>query len=334
LQQLVGHTVLAIMATAMMPLQANFWQSAQMHPTLLIFTNVMLTIGLPLGFLSTTSSMLQSAYNRAFGRSPYWLYAFSNIGSLAALILFPSVIEPNLTLKIQTFFWSALFSLVVVSILGLLTKLARTKTTPIYEEETAAAQIKWFTPLRWWLCAFIPSTLLSGIIAYVTAEIAPNPMTWAVFLGIYLVTLILVFLPEPITPPRSIGNTLILFIAAFLVLELNSKTYFDRDTLVANIAFFAILCWFYHGLLVQAKPEPTKLSQFYFVMALGGASGAIFNALVAPFIFPRITEYQVILALSSPLLLSIATTKQWAWLPNRLWLVYRKYTLGTGYLQD
>jgi hypothetical protein len=327
-KQLAIHIILAIAAVATMPLQANFWQNDQLHPTMLIFSNVMLAVGLPLGFLSTTSSMLQTAYNRAFGRSPYWLYAFSNIGSLAALMLFPTVLEPNLTLKVQTFFWSAFFSLTVLLIVGLLTKLTRMKTAPTHDDEAVeTVAMTRLTPPRWWVCAFIPSTLLSGITAYVTAEIAPNPMTWAIFLGIYLVSLILVFLPEPITPPRSIGNTLILFIAAFLVLELNSKTYFDRDTLIANIAFFSILCWFYHGLLVQSKPEPAKLSQFYFVMALGGASGAIFNALLAPLIFPRITEYQVVLALSSPLLLSIATTKQWTWLPHRLWTVYRKYTL-------
>lgn len=329
LLQLSIHTLFAIVAIATMPLQENFWQNAQLHPTLLIFSNVMLTVGLPLAFLSTTSSMLQVAYSRVFARSPYWLYAFSNVGSLAALILFPTVIEPHMNLQLQGFIWSVGFSLVVLLILGGLTQLARSKPITLQANQGAAeiAPVTKFTPLRWWVCAFIPSTLLSGITAYVTAEIAPNPMTWAIFLGIYLVSLILVFFPEPITPPRSIGNTLILFIAAFLVLELNSKTYFDRDTLVANIAFFAILCWFYHGLLVQAKPAPAKLSQFYFVMALGGASGAMFNALIAPLLFPRITEYQVVLALSSPLLLSIATTKQWPWLPNGLWTAYRKYSL-------
>jgi hypothetical protein len=326
-QQLAVHTTLAIGAIATMPLQTNFWQNAQLHPTLLIFGNVMLVVGLPLGFLSTTSSMLQNAYNRAFGRSPYWLYAFSNLGSLAALILYPSLLEPNLSLKAQSASWSVLFSLTVLLIVVLLSRLSRLKSSIVDETEEEFSPVTRFTPVRWWVCAFIPATLLSGITAYVTAEIAPNPMTWAIFLGIYLASLILVFLPEPITPPRSIGNILILFIGAFLVLELNSKTYFDRDILVANIAFFAILCWFYHALLVQSKPAPTQLSQFYFVMALGGASGAIFNALIAPLVFLRITEYQVILALSSPLLLSIATTNQWAWCPNRLWTFYRKYSL-------
>jgi spermidine synthase len=327
--QLTIHSLFAIAALCTMPIHANFWQHSQLHPTLLILANILLLTGLPFGFLCTTSSIIQSWYVRAFGTSPYWLYAFSNLGSLAALIIYPSLLEPNFNLKVQIAAWSGGFAISVI-LTGLVIFKAHQRSMaqpemPLDSGPPVPPTSSW-RMLRWWVCAFVPSSLLSGLTAYVTAEISPNPMTWSIFLGQYLVSLILVFLPQPILPPRSIGNTIIVFIGAFLVLELNSKTYFDRDTLVANIAFFSILCWFCHGWLARSKPLADRLGQFYFVMVLGGASGALFNALIAPLLFARMTEYQIVLALASPLLLSIsATDTKWQWLPPSIWRFYCKY---------
>jgi hypothetical protein len=310
--QVVIHMILLIAAITSLPLSLHSWEISTI-PSFQIFGVVMASIGVPMVTLSTTSSTLQSWYARAFGSNPYWLYALSNVGSLAALIVYPTLLEPNIPTTTQAIVWSVLFACTAFLTAGAIfcayphAKQGNQTATP---EADPAIQVTRFTICRWFLFAFIPSSLLSGITAYITAEIAPSPVVWSVFLGIYLVTLILAFLPEPITPPRAIGNTIIIFIACFLVLELNSRSYFDRDTLVANIAFFAILCWFYHGWLARLKPLPDRLGQFYFIVALGGASGAIFNALIAPLIFSRLAEYQVVLALSSPLMLSGIDLKQ------------------------
>jgi hypothetical protein len=324
--QVTIHIALMLLAVASLPLTMRSFELIDI-PSLQILGVVVTSIGLPLVMLSTTSSVLQSWYARAFGQSPYWLYAMSNTGSLAALVMYPTLLEPQLSLSLQSTAWSGLFAIVAILtgyVIFLAYRQIQQATDRIdYRVQPEDSLVHRRTILLWLLFAFIPASLLSGITSYITAEIAPNPMVWSIFLGIYLVSLILVFLPEPILPPRAIGNTLILFIGCFLILELRNHTYFDRDNLVANIGFFSILCWLYHGWLVQLRPAPQRLGQFYFTIALGGAMGAVFNALVAPLILARLSEYHIILALSSPLILSVPDLKcafQWMqrWLPHSL----------------
>jgi SAM-dependent methyltransferase len=79
-------------------------------PTLHILLLLFATVGLPYMLLAATGPILQSWFAREFrGRSPYRLYALSNIGSLAALISFPFVFEPNLTIGVQANLWAAAY---------------------------------------------------------------------------------------------------------------------------------------------------------------------------------------------------------------------------------
>ena len=64
------------------------------------------TIGLPYFVVSTTGPLMQSWFSRLNpGKSPYRLYALSNIGSLLALLAYPFLIEPNVARKLQAVSW-------------------------------------------------------------------------------------------------------------------------------------------------------------------------------------------------------------------------------------
>ena len=68
------------------------------------------TVGLPYFVLSTTAPLIQAWFSRTHtGRSPYRLYALSNLGSLAALLTYPFVVEPALDVVEQATLWSRLF---------------------------------------------------------------------------------------------------------------------------------------------------------------------------------------------------------------------------------
>ena len=70
------------------------------------------SIGLPFFTLSASAPLLQSwfaASGHPQAKNPYVLYAASNLGSFAALFAYPVVIEPWLTLSMQTRIWSAGF---------------------------------------------------------------------------------------------------------------------------------------------------------------------------------------------------------------------------------
>jgi hypothetical protein len=81
-------------------------------PVLDIFKLLLAAVGLPYFLLSTNSPLMQAWFARSQpGRSPYWLYALSNIGSLLGLLAYPFIIEPNLSLKSQGWVWSGGFLL-------------------------------------------------------------------------------------------------------------------------------------------------------------------------------------------------------------------------------
>ena len=79
-------------------------------PTRAILTILAVTIGLPYFVLSATGPLLQAWFARSFpGRTPYRLYALSNVGSLLALLSYPFLFEREFDLTSQARLWSAGF---------------------------------------------------------------------------------------------------------------------------------------------------------------------------------------------------------------------------------
>jgi SAM-dependent methyltransferase len=56
----------------------------------------------------------------------------------------------------------------------------------------------------------------------------------------------------------------------------------------------ALLC---HTALASRRPDTSQLTEFYFWVALGGALGGIFVAVIAPFVFSTVIEYPLLVAL-------------------------------------
>jgi hypothetical protein len=70
-----------------------------------------------------------------------------------------------------------------------------------------------------------------------------------------------------------------------------------------------------HGELAKDRPPPAQLTEFYLWLALGGVLGGMFNAIVAPLIFPRVLEYPlaiILVCLLRPGLTSI-NRFEWGW---------------------
>ena len=77
-------------------------------PILAIITILAVSVGVPYFLLSTNSTLMQAWFSQTFQKkTPYRLYALSNTGSLLALISYPIIFEPNLTLRTQAYLWSA-----------------------------------------------------------------------------------------------------------------------------------------------------------------------------------------------------------------------------------
>ena len=107
--QAIVHLVLLAAALALLPITpGDSWKPhGGGNPTLQILALLAVSLGLPYFVLSTTGPLIQQWFSRARpGRSPYRLYALSNVGSLLALVSYPFFFETHFTRKTQAGLWA------------------------------------------------------------------------------------------------------------------------------------------------------------------------------------------------------------------------------------
>jgi hypothetical protein len=108
--QVLLHLLLLAAALALLPITPNdAWKpQAGGNPVLQILALLGASLGLPYFVLSATGPLLQQWFSQTNpGRSPYRLYALSNVGSLLALLSYPFFFETHFTRKAQAGLWAA-----------------------------------------------------------------------------------------------------------------------------------------------------------------------------------------------------------------------------------
>jgi hypothetical protein len=257
--------------------------------------------------LAVSASVLQSSLassDHESSRDPYFLYVASNAGSLAALVAYPTVIEPWLGLSQQARVWTIGYGVFVALLMAcaVVTRYALSGgrpeglQLPASTVDAAAPSITWAQRGRWCLLACVPSSLMLGVTTSLTTDIAPIPMLWVVPLGLYLATFMLAFSglqPRATALANRFLPSLLLALALILLLRVTLPIGFGL--LVHLLPFFAaaMMC---HGRLAESRPAPRHLTEFYFWLAFGGMAGGLFNTLVAPAAFSSVLEYPIALA--------------------------------------
>jgi hypothetical protein len=171
-----------------------------------------LVAGLPFFVVATSAPLLQKWYadtGAMSAKDPYFLYGASNLGSMLALVGYPTLIEPKLTVPELARYWVMGYGILLVLTLvcGLSARLAAARIKnraaramaplePI-ETESRDETLPPLRPIRWILLAFVPSSLMLGVTTYVTTDIASVPLLWIIGLTLYLLTFILVFTRLP-----------------------------------------------------------------------------------------------------------------------------------------
>ena len=116
LQQAAVHLIVMALLIVTLPIAvANM--SPEGEPISSVLRLSAISVGAPFFVLATSAPLLQRWFASANQRAPvdpYFLYAASNVGSLASLILYPTLIEPALALSTQTRVWSIGYSAAVV----------------------------------------------------------------------------------------------------------------------------------------------------------------------------------------------------------------------------
>lgn len=296
--QATVHGAVLLVAALTLPLRipAIVGEPSSDRPILWLLAALALSVGAPFAALSATAPLVQAWYARTVGREPYSLYAASNLGSLVALLAYPLLVEPLLTLQAQRWGWSLLYLAFGLLMIGL----GRRAGRAVVADGAGHAEVApptWRKRLTWLGLAAAPSSLMLGVTAHLATDVASAPFLWVVPLALYLITFIIAFQARP-----AISSNLALIVQAATAAACAAMLPYATTNLLTQLiihlaAFFftALVC---HQQLVARRPAASQLTEFYFWMSLGGVVGGGFNAFVAPVLFDNVWEYPIVLILA------------------------------------
>ena len=269
-------------------------------PLLYILFLLTISVGLPFFVLSTNSPLMQAWFSlKNPGRSPYWLYALSNIGSLLGLILYPVVVEPLLTIQRQGWIWAGGYLLFVL-IAGY--NAIQLKNIPPAPESAGTDPLPGVTQkltrssqTLWIVLSATASLMFLAVTNQITQEVAVIPFLWVLPLGIYLFSFVLAFSSRRWYQRKLYTLLFLIAVASLIYILLNPATNYILQVIVYNFLLFTItmIC---HGELYALRPQPAHLTRFYLLVSIGGAIGGIIVNLVAPYIFSGYWEFKIGLA--------------------------------------
>ncbi len=267
------------------------------------------SIGPPFFALAANAPLLQAWFARTdhpSANDPYFLYAASNIGSFLALLSYPILIEPLITLTGQTWLWAAGFIVLILLIAGcgylLLqspdqapTAVPATATTPSAAE---AAPPTWGNVVRWVFLAAVPSGLLVAVTAHISTDVAAVPLLWVIPLALYLLTFVIVFSRQPIIPHWLVVEVQPVFVLALLAVIIFEPIRIIVGIMAVHLVVFFVMTLMCHGELASRRPPARYLTSFYMWMSFGGMIGGIASGLAAPYAFNWVAEYPILIALA------------------------------------
>lgn len=217
----------------------------------------------------------------------YRLYAVSNAGSLLGLLCYPLLIEPWLRLAVQQALWSYGYLLVAFLLLLILVPAPRQSTGSL---PAAVSHPR----LLWLVLAFIPSSLSLGMTALLSNEFGSIPIIWLLPLLLYLLSFIIAFSWRIPASVHLLGA----FMLGLLILSglmLLTEQWPRPLVMTFLLASFACAALYFHWRLSALRPDPQHLTVFYVWLALGGALGGLFNALLVPLFLGYPSEYAIVL---------------------------------------
>jgi spermidine synthase len=344
--QLVAYGFLLVLSLVQVFANLNPHPHAStVRPIFSVLWVLTMLIGLPFLALSATNPLLQSWYahggvsgDKTATAPPYRLFALSNFGSLLALLAYPVLVEPNFSLRTQTLAWSVGF-LVFVVVCGVIIagrRKAPETREPVPEPNPLAAvsgAANATSPIAtaaapslapeavpspgertlWLLMAACGSLLLSAVTSHLSQNIAAIPLLWILPLTIYLLTFVLAFN----------GNLYRRwFMVRLLAVALGSVGYFiakpSEDLPIAiSIPLFCLTlfigAFFCHGELYLRRPSTRYLTQYYLLIAAGGALGSMFVGVLAPMVFSGSYEMAWSLVYTAALAAALMWQQHWAW---------------------
>lgn len=301
--QMAVHVAVLATAALALPLRISEWFGPPSieQPAFWLLGVLLVSVGPPFAALSATAPLLQAWFARlgpsgAGGSDPYRLYAASNLGSLLALVAYPVLVEPLMRLKLQALSWSLGYGLFALLVVGLVV-LARRGRAHDLPQLAEAPPVRWTERLIWISLSTATSSLLLGVTAHVTQDVASAPFLWVIPLALYLLSFVIAFQARPLIRPAVALwlQAALVPLAAALYSLLQAPWLYQLGVNLGAFFFTALVC---HHALAARRPAPGRLTDYYLSLSLGGVIGGAFNAFLAPVIFNAVWEYPIVLGLA------------------------------------
>jgi spermidine synthase len=309
----------------------GFDSSATDHPVSFIFGVLGATIGLPFLMLGSTSPLLQVWWaRREGGVVPYRLFALSNAGSLLALVLYPTVVEPRVTLALQRVGWAFGFA-VFAGLSGWLGGRSRSEDRSGEGAHVSEARhgapdssngvpdssigMRWL----WFLLPMAAAMQLAAVTCHLSQDIAAIPLLWILPLAVYLVTFILAFEAPGLYRRWVVARLLAVMLASlgYALSKVDTRLPVGLAVLFYLVEMF-VACWFCHAEVYRLRPARAEQSTvFYLLVTGGGVAGTFFVGIASPLIFRSNCDLEIAFAVTA----ALAAVVTWGggWAQRLLW---------------
>ncbi len=317
-RQIILHLAILVAACLVIPISIprQWGLYVEGSPIGVILLLLLGSVGLPFLVLSSTAPLLQQWFARTghpSANDPYFLYSASNLGSMLALISYPTWIEPHFRLAAQSRSWAIGYLIVLaltVLCAGATRKYMSSCISTAKEKNeppaglcaTGDTRLTYKERGRWVLLAFVPSSLMLGVTTFLSTDVAAIPLFWIIPLSLYLLSFIIVFARVPAVIHKAMVLLMPISIAALIFVNYSDIDIPKWTVFLFHLATFFLYCMVCHGEIAGTRPAKEQLTEFYLWLSVGGMLGGIFNSLTAPVIFTTVLEYPLILILGAVLL--------------------------------
>jgi hypothetical protein len=307
-RQAVIH--LGLLAIAALWLPIRLFALPSPHPgweALWVPALLALTIGPVFLLVSAQAPLMQRWFASHPGAGAPWaLYAASNLGSFAGLLAYPLFVEPLLSIPAQSWAWTAGYGLLI----GLIAfaaasrwrvQVAPSPLAPVEDWAHVGDGIGWRRIFLWLALSAVPSGLMLSTTTHLTTDIFAMPLLWVIPLGLYLLSFVVSFSDRRrVAWALTVSTPFVLMLAGGMAMvSHNSGT---MSLALSSVLLLFLVCVALHARLYDARPDPRRLTLFYFVMSIGGALGGLFTALIAPLVFDWVWEHPLLVLAAAALL--------------------------------
>jgi spermidine synthase len=267
----------------------------------LVLNTLFISIAALFFLLAATNTLLQSWYGRLMKKkSPYFLYAISNLGAILGLFSYPLFFELLWGNLSQSMIWSFLFLLYLLLFISIIiiVKYLSGKSLVLKEKfvNSSLTKIKPSVILIWFFFSALPVMTYLVLMDSLNRGISSFPLVWILPLFSYLLSFVLPFGGLKIGILKKEIMTLSLLLLLLSMSNIFLGNYYMKVLLFNLLAFsVGLLC---HSHLYEKRPREVKyLPLFYLLITLGGAIASLFISLLTPIIFNNYYEFYLVIIL-------------------------------------